>query len=177
MTFLLEALTSETSWVSIKRNHSAILKINVVIVFLSSGGATFHISGSSFSSWVAVQIFFVRRPPLLEAMAVTAQEKPAYAFSVPSHEKFIFLVEVFTITDFRLLNGEREINTGKTVFCARRHCIWGHFIRMVRKDAAQTSSFTIARPIKAGAGSFPLIQYQSGQKFRIKIGGLGGHSH
>ena len=71
MTFLLEALTSETSWVSIKRNHSAILKINVVIVFLSSGVATFHISGSSFSSWVAGQAFLARRSPTLDAMAAT----------------------------------------------------------------------------------------------------------
>jgi hypothetical protein len=38
--------------------------------------------------------------------------------------------------DFRLLNGERKTNTGKTVFCGREHCIFSHIIKLARGGTA-----------------------------------------
>ena len=44
--------------------------------------------------------------------------------------------KAFTIIYLRLPNGERKANTGKTVFCRRRHRIFSHFIKLAREGAA-----------------------------------------
>ena len=145
------------------------------------------ISNSSEADWIyhrtlpqysrkqgqSLTLFF-RTPCLCKSRETSRQLSSFRSTCLPLTRSSFFGWKAFIVTNSRLLNGEKEINKEKTVFCGEKHCIfWPPYHNCFPEASPKTSSLSLPGSFYSNSGGRNVFRQVVNPRREGKKGSIG----
>lgn len=119
-------------------------------------------------------LFFFGPPSPRKSRETSRQLSSFRSICLPLTRSSFFWWKAFTVTNSRLLNGEKEINKENTVFCGEKHCIfWPPYHNCFPEASPKTSSFGLPGSFYSNSGRRNVFRQVVNPRREEKKGSIG----